>query len=100
MKKIVAHPRIEDMATAINELIDGGCGAVGLLTLTPGATSTVVENPLIRLDSVPVLVATTANAAAALATTYISAINRGSFTLAHANTATTDRTYRFSLSGG
>jgi hypothetical protein len=38
---------------------------------------------------------TTANAAAALATTYVSAVTQGSFTLTHANNAQTDKTFGY-----
>jgi hypothetical protein len=37
----------------------------------------------------------TANAAAALASTYVTATAPGTFTLTHANTASTDRTFGY-----
>jgi hypothetical protein len=85
---------------AIRELVEGRHNAGGAFTLTPGATTTVVNHPNCSMDCYPVFSARTANAAAALATTYISAINQGSFTVTHANNAQADRTFSYTVTGG
>jgi len=81
------------LARAINALIQGRANNVDTFTLTAGVTTTVVSNNLFQSGMVPVFVPTTANAAGALATTYVSARANGSFTVTHANAGTTDRTF-------
>lgn len=87
------------LARAINALIQGRGNNVGEFTLTASVTSTTVSNNLFQSTQVPVLVPTTANAAAALATTYVSARANGSFTVTHANAVSTDRTFLYVFSG-
>lgn len=82
-------------AEAINALIGGRLDALGTLTLAAGVTSTVVNDPAFISSQVPLLVPTTANAAAALSGLYVSARAPGSFTLTHASAGTTDRTYLY-----
>jgi hypothetical protein len=84
--------------TAIRQLAEGGTNSLSNLTLTPSATTTIVSDPLATADSHIALCPLTANAAAALATTYVSARSKGTFTLTHANTATVDRTFVYRIS--
>ncbi len=81
------------IADALNRAIRGNLDAVGTFTLAAGVTTTTVTDNLFYFDQVVVWSPTTANAAAALAGLYISARANGSFTLTHANTGTTDRTF-------
>ncbi len=83
------------IATAVNELLKGRANNTGTVTLKAGVTTTLVEDNLFNSDMVPMLMPMTANAAAALATTYLSARSKGSFTLTHANSGTTDRTFLY-----
>jgi hypothetical protein len=80
---------------AIRELFEGRSNAVGTVTLTAGAASTVVTSETCGDESVVVLSPLTANAAAALGTTSISVVTNGSFTIAHANNAQTDRSFGY-----
>lgn len=85
----------------INELIDGRSNANGTVTLTAGATSTVVSKATINGNAGVWLMPTTANAATALATSYASVTpGGGSFTITHANNAQTDRTFHYLVLGG
>jgi hypothetical protein len=84
--------------TAIRQLAEGSSNALSQVTLTPSATSTVVSDLLATVDSHVDLCPLTANAAAALATTYVSARTKGSFTLTHANAATANRTFSYRIS--
>ena len=86
---------------AINELLQGRSNAVGTCTLAAGATTTVVSAENCGDQSQVFLFPKTANAASALATTYILAANirNGSFTITHANTGTTDRTFAYAAIG-
>lgn len=90
-------------ATAIQQLFAGRSNAVGLVTLTASATSTTVNptnstNPgalNVGPGSKIFLFPTTADAAAALATTYIAPANvtKQQFIITHASAASTDRTF-------
>lgn len=82
------------IVSAIQELTQGRSNATGSFTITASATSTVVAAPNCAAGSVVLISPRTANAAAALATTYMAASN-GSFTVTHANNAQTDRTFGF-----
>lgn len=91
---------VRQAITAINNLIRGRSNAAIEVTLTPGATTTTVNHPNINRDSKPTLTATTANAAAALATTYVTVTAAGVAVITHANAASTDRKFNMLLLGG
>lgn len=84
---------------SVRELYEGRSQAIGTVTLTAGQTTTVVNHQNCAPSSYPQLEPMTANAAAARATTYISAVAKGSFTITHANNAQTDRTFSYALRG-
>lgn len=86
---------------SIRELWEGRSDAVGTVTLTANVTTTTVAAANLSAKSRIHLEPRTANAAGALATTYITAANhlQGSFVITHANTATTDRTFGWSARG-
>lgn len=86
---------------AIRDLSQGRSNATGTFTLTAGATSTVVTAINCGDDSKIAITPLTANAAGALATTYIPAatIVRGSFTVTHANAVSVDRTFSYIIQG-
>ena len=78
-----------------NQLGQGRSNATGSFSLTAGTTTTTVTAQNCAVGSQVFLSPKTANAAAALATTYISSILNGSFVITHANAGTTDRTFGF-----
>jgi hypothetical protein len=84
---------------AIQQLEQGRLNVAGVCSLAAGASATTVKAPNCGAASQVFLTAKTANAAAALATTYVSAVANGSFTLAHASNAQTDRTFGFACLG-
>ena len=86
-----------NLTDAINLLQEGRSNAVGTVTLTAGATSTTVIDNNFESAMVVLLQPTTANAAAALATTYIADADKskGTFTITHANAVSVDRTFRY-----
>ncbi|MFA6267861.1 MAG: hypothetical protein WC670_19360 [Pseudolabrys sp.] len=96
---------IHRVVAAVRQLMQGRSNAVGQVTLTAGQTTTVVTSAVakgaanIGIDSEVMLSPRTANAAAALATTYVSSILQGSFTITHANNAQTDRIFGFEARG-
>lgn len=83
----------------LNQVVKGRGNNTGTVTLTANAASTVVADNQFESSMVPALTPTTANAAAALATTYVSARAYGSFTLTHANNAQTDKTFLYTRRG-
>lgn len=93
--------RVGAIAAAVRELFQGRSHAVGQFTLEASATSTVVTAPNVGTDSRIALTPQTANAAAALASTYIDQADvvAGAFTVHHANNAQTDRTFSYSVRG-
>lgn len=84
---------------SIRELFAGRSNAVGQVTLTPGSTTTVVQSINSSIASRPIITPVTANAAAAITTTYVSSVGKGQFTLTHANSAQTDRTFNWAALG-
>lgn len=84
-----------NLTDAINAIIDGRSNAVGSVTLTANTTTTVVEDNRFQSEMIPMLCPMTANAAAAVTTTYVSDRTKGSFTLTHANNAQLDREFGY-----
>jgi hypothetical protein len=87
---------------AIQQLSAGRSNSVGVVTLAVApATSTVVKDQNCAAGTVPILVPTTANAAAAETTKFIprASIVNGSFVIQHASSAQTDRTFLYALHG-
>jgi hypothetical protein len=86
-------------AASLNRVIEGRTDNYGTFTLTPSATTTVVSSVYFSEDSTIALMPMTANAAAAVETTYIATVGNGAFTVTHANNAQTDRTFRYAWIG-
>ena len=93
--------RISEVVRAVRELFQGRGHNVGEVTLTANAATTVVTHANCGESSIPKLTPRTANAAAALATTYIAVANvvPGQFTINHANNAQVDKTFGYVLGG-
>lgn len=89
------------LANAINNLLKGGLNNFGTVTLTAGQTTTVVSDSRASFQCFIGLMPQTANAAGALASTYILAASRknGQFTITHANNGQTDRTFVYAILG-
>ncbi len=78
---------------SLQQLAAGRSNATGSVTLTANTTITTVTPINCAAGSAVFLFPTTANAAAALGTTYVSTVAKQSFTLTHANNAQVDRTF-------
>jgi len=87
------------IAGVIFQLLNGKTNNTGTITLTAGAGSTAVTFDKAGSNSKITLSPTTSNAAAAIATTYVSAKGKKTFTLTHANNAQTDRIFDFVVTG-
>ena len=89
------------IVAAVRALCEGRSNAVGSFTLTASAATTTVTAPTCGAGSKILLSPETANAAAALATTYVLTTNvtSGQFIVTHANNAQTDRTFSYEVRG-
>src|SRR5207253_1321376 len=89
------------VAAVVNRLGQGKLNCTGAVTLTANAASTTVTDPRATGSSVILLVARSANAAAEIGNgaLYVSAGAKGSFTIAHANNAQTDRAFDYIVIG-
>lgn len=92
---------IKNVIRSIQQLSAGRSNAVGTVTLRASATSTTVSDPNCASGTTPILTPTTADAAAALATTFIPAatVVNGSFVIDHASAVSVDRTFLYALHG-
>ena len=92
---------IRKVAEVVNSLRGGKINATGTVTLTENAATTTLSDTRIGRTTKVVLVQTTANAAAALASTYQTYPNAATeaAVLNHANNAQTDRTFAYCLLG-
>lgn len=90
------------LVDAVIQLVTGRQNSVGDITLRAGFTTTLKTFPNCSKDCRIFLFPQTANAAAALATTYIlkTDIGQGTFIITHANAGSTDRDFSFICIGG
>lgn len=90
---------ISRLVQMLEQILHGRTRNQAAITLTANVTTTAVNNPAFESHQTVVLSPLTANAAGAIATTYVSARTKGQFTLTHANAATTDRSFEFIFVG-
>lgn len=85
------------LTQAIQQIAQGRLNCAGTFTLAASATTTTVKAPTVAPGTIIVLMPQTANAAAALGSTYIQAANvaQGQFVVNHASAASVDRTFGF-----
>ena len=97
----IAETDLKKVVLAIQQLAAGRSNAVGSVTLATGTSSTTVTTPNCAEGSVPILVPASADAAAELGSgaMYVSAVANGSFTIAHANSTVTGRTFLYAIIG-
>jgi hypothetical protein len=96
MTASIVQPYEKDLtkfADALKGLAEGRSNATGTVTLRASQTTTTVTAPNCGAGSVVLLSPTTSNAAAAIATTYVSTVAGGSFILTHASNAQTDKIF-------
>ena len=86
------------IAQAVNRLNQGAMNVTLIVTLDAGATSTPVVDARISIQTCDIFSPRTANAAAALASTYAVPTN-GSLVVYHGSNGQTDRTYAMGLIG-
>ncbi len=87
------------MADRINNMLRGRLNVTLALTLTANAASTTITDARLGFFSAILFSPLTANAAAAIGTTYVSSQNNGSAVITHANNAQTDRSFTLVIVG-
>jgi len=93
------------IVNAIRQLIQGRNNATGMVTLTPGTTTTTVLAPNCAAGSCVVLFAATASAATATTASVDSPyvlqanVSNGQFIISHTNLASVDRTFYWVVLG-
>jgi hypothetical protein len=97
----ITETDLKKIVLAIQQLAAGRSNATGTVMLATGAASTVVTNKNCAAGSTPILTPTTASASAEFGngTIYVSAVANGSFTITHANSAATGRTFLYAIHG-
>jgi hypothetical protein len=97
----ITETDLKKIVLAIQQLAAGRSNATGSVTLAMGAASTVVVDKNCAVGSTPILTPATANASAEFGngTIYVSTVANGSFTIAHANSSATGRTFLYALHG-
>ena len=97
----ITETDLKKIVLALQQLAAGRSNAVGTVTLATGASNTTVTTANCAPGSTPILVPASANAAAEVGsgTMYVSAVASGSFTITHANSATTGRTFLYATLG-
>lgn len=93
---------ILQLTQSVRQLARGRSSAAGTITLTTSTATTVVSSDVISADCFPQLTPASANGATELGngTCYVSAVADGSFTITHANNATTSRVFHWYAVGG
>ena len=87
---------------AVRQLAEGRSNAAGQVTLTAGAGSTLVSSAVIPPGCYPQLTPASASAAAewAAGTIHVGAVEKGGFTIFHANSADETRIVNWYAVGG
>lgn len=92
---------LRKLVRSIRDLFEGRTNAMGTFTCTVNEATTTVSHPNVGAESRIMITPTTANAAAeyGAGTVYVSAKALGSFTVTHANSGTTERTFDYAIQG-
>ena len=90
---------LEEIGVAAQRFQRGMANNVGTFTLETSTTTTTVTDARVGGNTKIALSPTTANAAVAATSAYVSAVADGSFTVTHANNSQVDRTFDYQLAG-
>ena len=97
----ITETDLKKIVLALQHLAAGRSNAVGSVTLATGSATTTVTTANCAQGSTPILTPASAGAAAEVGngTMYVSSVTNGSFTITHANSATTGRTFVYAILG-
>lgn len=92
---------VRDLTFTVQQLVDGRNNAAGTVTLTPSATETVITGDTINENAAFLCFPQTATAASEFAAgTMYATVTKGQVTITHGSSAATDRTFRYTITGG
>ena len=93
------NPR--QISQVVNNILDGKVNSTGSFTCATSAASTVVTDFRAGKQSIILFMPTTANAATEVGngTIFVSARNKQSFTVTHANNSQADRSFGYAILG-
>jgi len=91
--------QLQRASFTVNGILDGRDNAYGTATLASSTTTTSIQDRRVGISSVITLMPTTARAAAALTSVYVSARGQGVFTLTHDSQTYTDRVFAYRVGG-
>lgn len=89
---------LSKFAISLQQIAAGRSNAVGTVTLRANENTTTVNDVNCAAGSAITLTPTTANAAAALGSSYVASDNK-SFTITHASNSQADRTFYYAIQG-
>lgn len=97
----ITETDLKKIVLALQQLAAGRSNAVGSVTLAAGSATTTVTTENCAEGSTPILTPVSANAAAEVGngTIYVSGVANGAFTITHANSAATGRTFLYAILG-
>ncbi len=97
----ISETDLKKIVLAIQQLAAGRSNATGSVTLATGSATTTVTTANCAARSTPLLTPASANAAVEVGngTLFVSAVSNGAFTITHANSATTGRTFLYAIVG-
>lgn len=87
------------VAEVVNQMMDGKTNNTGTVTLRASQTTTTLADLRIGVNSVILFMPTTANAAGALSSLFVSARGNQTATLTHASNTQTDKTFAYCVIG-
>jgi hypothetical protein len=100
----ITETDLKKIVLAVQQLGAGRSNATGTVTLTISVATTTVtptQSGMIAVGSTVILTPITANAATEVGngTMYVSTVGKDTFTITHANAATTGRTFLYAILG-
>jgi len=95
----MADEHRRQIAIVLNNSLDGKLNSTGSITLTASATTTVLADRRLGIDTVMSLMPKTANASAGITSLQVTSQGKQTATLTHANNRQTDRTYKYIILG-
>jgi len=90
---------VRKVAEILNNVMLGRTNNTGTVTLTANDTTTTIADKRLGPKSVLTFMPTTANAATAMTSIYVSSRGKQTATLTHDNTADVDRTLSYAIQG-
>jgi len=89
----------QNISNWARQVQQGKIPVTGNVTLAANVTTTVVTDPRVGINSFIGLIPTTAKGASAMPSVWVSSFGKQTFTLTHASTAATTKSFRYCVMG-